>query len=62
MLNIKYHNKKTNKKISKKNRERTDVHGCTDIGGGWVSLVHENTHNGLQRSFASLLMASIGAE
>ena len=36
----------------------------TDVptSGGWVSLVHENTHNGLQRSFASLLMASIGAE
>lgn len=45
MLNIKYHNKKRIKKFQK-NRERTDVHGCTDIGGGWVSLVHENTRNG----------------
>lgn len=34
MLNIKYHNKKTNKKISKKNRERMDVPGCIGIGGG----------------------------
>lgn len=61
MLNIKYHNKKTNKKFQKKSGED----GCSRMyrhRGGWVSLVHENTHNGLQRSFASLLMASIGAE
>lgn len=33
-----------NKKISKKNRERTDYHEATHTGGGWVGLIptHKN--------------------
>ena len=64
MLNIKYHNKKTNKKMSKKNRERTDVHGCAGIGGGWVYPAHANTRNGVNgdiQRFATLVCSVAGA-
>ena len=54
-IKIKYHNniissEKSEKKI-KKNREGTDVHGCTGTGGGGDAC------NVFKRSFASLYMA-----
>jgi hypothetical protein len=53
---MKYYNitKLENSEKNKKNRERTDVYGCTGIGGGY-------TRNALQRSFDSLLTALIMA-
>lgn len=54
-IKIKYHNNITSgeksEKKSKKNREGTDVHGCTGTGGGGDAC------NVFKRSFASLYMA-----
>lgn len=67
MLNIKYHNKKTNKKNFKKNRERTDVHGCTDIGGGgclWSMRIRGTGYTAycsVAQRFATLVCSVAGA-
>lgn len=47
-------------------RERTDVYGCTGVRGGegysaFMVVLPVLYYNGLERSFASLLMASICA-
>lgn len=49
---------KIQKKKLKKIRERTDVHRCTGIRGGWVYPAHANTRNGVNgdiQRFATLV-------
>lgn len=49
-INVKYHNMTKTRKFIKKIQKKSGEDGCSRMyrhRGGWVSLVHENTRNGV---------------